>query len=236
MQCLIVAAGQGLRLRARGPSKPLALLAGKPLIAHVLSRARAAGFKDFVVVTGHEAEHLESYLTGYAEQHGLNVALVHNPEFEKPNGLSVLAARNVVESPFLLTMCDHLIDSENYREMTQLPLGDAGAILAVDANLENPLVDLEDVTKVKTQDGKILAIGKKLAEYDAFDTGLFLASHALMDAIAESAEAGNASISGGVTRLAAAGKARIHDVTGTFWIDVDSPALFEKAEAHLAKA
>jgi choline kinase len=235
MQCLIVAAGKGLRLRARGPSKPLAELAGKPLIAHVLARAKAAGLRDFVVVTGHEAERVEGFLSPFAGREGLNVAFVRNPEYEKPNGLSVLAARKALTSPFLLTMCDHLIDPAAYRALATADTGGADVVLAVDRDLANPLVDLEDVTKVRTGEGKILAIGKGLTEYDCFDTGLFLATGGLLDAIAESAGEGDPSISKGVQRLADRGRARVHDITGALWIDVDSPALFEKAEAVLRK-
>jgi len=236
MQCLIVAAGQGLRLRARGPSKPLAELAGKPLIAHVLLRAKEAGLKDFVVVTGHEAERLEGFLKSFAAREGLAIAFVRNPEFEKPNGLSVLAARSVLNSPFLLTMCDHLIEPDTYRALTELPLGEDDVVLAVDRDLGNPFVDADDVTKVKTHGDKIAAIGKYLADFECYDTGLFLASAELLDAIAASRREGNSSISGGVQRLAAKGRARVYDATGAFWIDVDSPALFAKAEAHLARA
>lgn len=235
MQCLIVAAGQGLRLRSLGASKPLAELAGKPLIAHVLSRAKAGGLKDFVVVTGYEAERLEGFVKPFAERHGLNVTFVRNPDYEKPNGLSVLAARHALKSPFVLAMCDHLIEPDATRAVAGLPLGRAGMILATDSNLANPLVDKADATKVKTAGRNIVAIGKDLTDFDCYDTGLFLGSTALLDAIEASGRLGDPSISGGVRRLAAEGRALSHDATGSFWIDVDSPAMFKLAEARLGK-
>jgi 1L-myo-inositol 1-phosphate cytidylyltransferase len=39
MKCLIVAAGQGTRLREKGALKPLIPIRGKPLIEHVIARA-----------------------------------------------------------------------------------------------------------------------------------------------------------------------------------------------------
>lgn len=233
MQCLIVAAGQGTRLRMRGPSKPLAMLAGKPLISHVLSRAQIAGIHDFVVVTGHYAEHLENYLNDFATKQNLNIFCVYNPNYLQPNGHSVLAARDALTSPFLLTMCDHIIDPKSYRKMASCSLGKAAVMLGIDTNLQNPYVDLDDVTKVKIHKESIVAIGKELIDYNAFDTGLFLATHDLLDAIAKSSQAGNCTISGGVSQLAAKEQAHIYDITGSLWIDVDSPELFDKAERLL---
>ncbi len=93
MQCLIVAAGKGLRLRRRGNSKPLVELAGRPLIQHVIENAAKAGVTEFVVVTGYEASVLDAYLKNLAPQIGVSIRTIYNPDYEKPNGLSVFAAR-----------------------------------------------------------------------------------------------------------------------------------------------
>lgn len=235
MQCLIVAAGKGLRLRARGKSKPLVELAGKPLIQHVLERASKGGVTDFVIVTGYEAETLEGFLGEFATDKPFSITFVRNPDFEKPNGLSVLAARPYLKKTFLLSMCDHLMDPAMVRAMTALDIGDAGAVLGVDRNLDNPFVDLDDVTMVKTEGSQIKAIGKGLSDYDCFDTGIFRATPALLDAIEDSGQDGEWSISGGMMKLAAKGLARVHDLTGHLWIDVDSPEMFELAEKYLAQ-
>ena len=117
MQCLIVAAGKGLRLRRRGKSKPLVEVAGKPLIAHVIENAAQAGVNDFVVVTGYEATVLEAYLHDLGPELGVSIRTVYNPDYEKPNGLSVYAAREEMNQRFILSMCDHLMDPEMVRGM-----------------------------------------------------------------------------------------------------------------------
>ena len=43
MNCLIIAAGTGGRLREIGPTKPLVRAQGVPLLEHVIARARRAG-------------------------------------------------------------------------------------------------------------------------------------------------------------------------------------------------
>ena len=62
MNCVVLAAGLGTRLRGISDSKPLTPVAGRPLIEHVVRRAADAGASRFVVVTGHQAERLEPFL------------------------------------------------------------------------------------------------------------------------------------------------------------------------------
>jgi len=70
MQCLIIAAGQGTRLRSIAASKPLARVAGVPLVEHVVASAAAGGATGFVVVTGYEPEPLEAFLASIRERDG----------------------------------------------------------------------------------------------------------------------------------------------------------------------
>ncbi|MCK4486295.1 MAG: NTP transferase domain-containing protein [Desulfobacterales bacterium] len=56
MKCLIIAAGQGRRLSAKGDSKPLIPLLGLSFIERVILTANKAGLTDFYVVTGYNGE------------------------------------------------------------------------------------------------------------------------------------------------------------------------------------
>jgi choline kinase len=225
MNCLIIAAGHGSRLREISSSKPLTPVAGKPLIEHVLAAAGAGGATRFVVVTGHEAERVEAFLAGLA---GVPIETVRTTDWDLPNGHSVLAGAAAIEGDYLLMMADHLFDPDIVRRLIAAP--PAPLTLAVDRGLAGPLIDMDDATKVATgADGAILAIGKALARFDAVDTGLFRATPALAEAIG----AGGGSLSEGVQRLADRGQAWALDVTGLLWLDVDDPAALAKAEAML---
>jgi 1L-myo-inositol 1-phosphate cytidylyltransferase len=113
----------------------------------------------------------------------------------------------------------------------------APVTLAVDRDLANPLLDMDDATKVETgAAGRIVRIGKTLAKYDAIDTGLFRATPALAAAIeAAVAAGGGGSLSDGMQRLADAGEAATLDVAGARWLDVDDPVALAKAEAWLGQ-
>jgi len=233
VKCVIVAAGQGLRLREIAPLKPLAPLLGAPLISHVINCAQEGGATEFVVVTGYEGGKLEKFLYALAAAKGLRLSCVRNPNWKGSNGLSVAAAGPVVHNEkFLLLMSDHLFDPEIVRDLVRTH-GDApGVVLAVDRRLDNPLVDLEDVTRVDVaQGGAIRRIGKLIEHYNAFDTGVFLASPLLIQAIeAKAAAGGIGSISEGMQALAEQGLALAHDIKGRFWIDIDDAEAFGRAQ------
>jgi 1L-myo-inositol 1-phosphate cytidylyltransferase len=235
MQALIVAAGRGSRLRSLAESKPLAPVAGRPLIEHVVRSAAEGGATGFLVVTGYRPEPLESCLAELAGAIGLPIRTVRNEEWQRPNGLSVAAAAEYLAEDYLLMMSDHLFDPDIVRALIAAP--PAPLRLAIDRVSDSPLIDLDDATKVKLgEGGRIAAIGKTVDPYDAIDTGLFRTGPELIAAIRESVAAGaEGSLSEGVQRLADRGRAETIDVTGRWWLDVDDPRAFALAEAHLGQ-
>lgn len=63
MECVILAAGEGRRMRPLTARRPKVMLpvAGKPLLEHLLVRAREAGFRDFTVVTHYQAHEVRRH-------------------------------------------------------------------------------------------------------------------------------------------------------------------------------
>ncbi len=248
MKCLIIAAGKGSRLQSRGECKPLISLLGIPLIERVIRAAMEAGADEFIVVVGHQGEQLSHFLARLADALAIQITPLVNDDWDQQNGLSVLKAREVLHEPFLLLMADHLFDPPLVRELTSLELGDGEIALVVDGNTRNPLIDMEDVTRVKLEDDvflqsceksnknnskKIRDIGKGMADFNGFDTGIFLCSPAIFEALEQSKERdGDTSLSGAVRILATEGRAKAI-LTDGFWIDVDDPAAFERAEQAL---
>ncbi len=235
MKCLVIAAGKGSRLQQRGDSKPLVPILGIALIERVIRAAMEAGADEFYVVIGHQGERVRLFLERLAERLAIRITPLVNDDWEKDNGLSVLKARDVLHEPFLLLMADHLFDPNLVRLLTTLTLSDEEVALVVDSDTRNPLVDMEDVTRVKMEDGKIHEIGKGLTDFNGFDTGIFLCSPAIFKVLEQSKEKdGDTSLSGAVQVLAAEGNAKAIPTDG-FWIDVDDPAAFQKAEQALLK-
>jgi 1L-myo-inositol 1-phosphate cytidylyltransferase len=235
VKCVIIAAGQGTRLRSLAPSKPLAEVNGTPLLEHILIRAKAGGASAFLVVTGYEAEGIEAALPALAEKLGVPVEAVRNPDWHRPNGVSVLAAAPRLDGAFVLLMSDHLFDPAILAALLAGRPRDVALTLAADFHIDDPRLDLDDATKLQAApDGRIAAIGKTLADYNAIDTGIFVASPPLLRAIEASVAAGGSgSLSEGVARLAEEGRAHAFDIGRRWWLDVDDEPAFRRAEAEL---
>ena len=232
---LVLAAGFGSRLAGAVPEtalKPLTPVAGTPLLVRTLRSLERAGCTRAVVVLGHGAEATRAGIAA-AYTGPLALAFVVNPRYDLANGVSVLAARPHLDGPFVLTMADHVVGDE----VMDLARGHVpepgGATLLVDYKLDT-IFDMDDATKVRVEDGRVVAIGKDLAGFNAVDTGVFVCTDGLLDALeAVYHERGDASLSDGVRRLAAAGRMAALDVGDGFWQDVDTPAMLAHAEAVL---
>jgi choline kinase/phosphatidylglycerophosphate synthase len=231
-QAIILAAGRGSRLAngAESPPKPLARVGGITLLERTLLTLKKAGVTEFVVVTGHRGKEIRDSIE--FSRPNLPITWVTNPQWEKQNGVSVLAAECYAQERFLLTMADHVFFPETVRRLREARLFDGEALLAIDRKIA-ACPDLDDATKVLLHENRIKAIGKNLTAFDAIDTGIFLCSGALFEALRKSAKAGDCTLSDGIRALADAGRMRAFDICGEEWLDVDTPAMHGLAETLL---
>jgi 1L-myo-inositol 1-phosphate cytidylyltransferase len=226
---IVLAAGEGSRLRGAAPLKPLCEVASEPLVKHCLTGLALAGVQRAIVVLGYGADVIREYLT--AVEWPLLVESVITPDYRLPNGTSVLAAeRAVAGKPALLVMCDHLVEPGLYARVKEAGAGE-GLALGVDRRVDQEDIDMDDVTRVRTNWPDIVAIGKGLADYDCFDTGVFAISSPFFAALHTQQ---SPSVSNGVQLLANQGLARAVDCGDLVWIDVDEPSSLARAAGHAA--
>jgi CDP-L-myo-inositol myo-inositolphosphotransferase len=193
-----------------------------------------AGADEFYVVTGYQEERVRSFLKRLTDLLNIRITPITNKDWEKENGISVLKAREYLDEPFLLLMADHLFDPSIARDLMGSLLLDGEISLCTDCNAGSVLIDQDDVTRVKTSNGKIIDIGKKLSDFTCFDTGIFLCTPSVFDVLARcEKEQGDTTLSGAVRMLAAEGRAKAFEISGRFWIDVDDPAALCRAENTL---
>ena len=230
-QCLILAAGNGTRLRAvsAGLPKPLVQFRGKPILEHVIRRAHLAGIEKFVIVVGYRSDLIRRWFDS-RWLGDVSVTLVENPDYDKQNGISVLKARNEIDENFLLLMADHVFEPETARVLMKQPLAPSEVILAVDPKIDR-VFDLDDATKVRREGNHIVDIGKEIANYDALDTGMFLCSPALFDRLESATRAGDCSLSDGMRKLARERSLRSLEIGEAHWQDVDTPEALAHAES-----
>ena len=232
LQAVILAAGEGRRLRPGGYLKPLTPLLGVTLLERVVVACRDAGVSECIVVLGYSKESVGKRLDELADRAGIVVRGVENPHWEEGNGTSALAAQPYIRGPFLLAMCDHVFDPAILKRLINAGSEGAACLLAVDYRIEK-VFRLDDATKVQLTGSTITAIGKDLQSYEAVDTGLFFCQPQVFDALQQARAAGEGALSAGWRRLIPRWQFQALDIGEAFWVDVDTPESLRYAERVL---
>jgi len=237
MQAVILAAGDGGRLAPLTlfTPKPLVKVLGRPMLDYTVKALEKAGVKDVTIVTGYKSWRIKEYLISEAP-YNAEIVLVYNPEYEKGNAISLLASQSYIRSyPFILAMADHLLSPELIlKALRQSRSG--GNFLAVDFDPDPKTV--EEATKVLVdREGRIKAIGKDLPQFNGVDTGLFVLSEEIFSAIrCIVKEKGDCELSDALNYLIKHGSGlRACDVSGCFWMDVDTFEDLRWAEIKLIR-
>jgi 1L-myo-inositol 1-phosphate cytidylyltransferase len=236
-EAVILMAGEGSRLRGSENTflKPFVPLLGRPLISYALDALIRTGIKTVNFVVGYESGRMIEQLKQLIPA-GLRVSFIENHDWQKQNGISLLAAAGRVSKPFLLTMSDHIFDGALVGRL--LDSFEPGFLsIAVDRKLDS-IFDLEDAMKVQTLGNRVADIGKTLRHYDAIDTGFFVCPFQIFDYL-ERAKSGNrgsdCSLADGVRLMAGDDRVRAIDIGDAWWQDVDTPEMLQYAQRQMAK-
>jgi choline kinase len=162
MRMIILAAGQGTRLRPLTDDKPKCLveLAGKPLLAWQIETARAAGISDITVIGGYRQDALHHY----------GVPVLVNERYQTTNMVRTLfCAQHLFGGGFVMSYGDIVYSPF---VLSSLLKSDAGISIAVDRQwhkywaqrFDNPLSDAE--TLKLDDSGAITEIGQKPSSYE----------------------------------------------------------------------
>jgi glucose-1-phosphate cytidylyltransferase len=108
MKVLILCGGRGTRLNGERP-KPLIEIGGRPIVWHVVSIYAAQGFRDFLLLTGYQAEAIEVFARAARWPDGVRVECA-DTGLDTPTGGRVHRVRDRLDAPFCLTYADGLAD------------------------------------------------------------------------------------------------------------------------------
>lgn len=225
MKGVIVAAGLGRRLSplTRYRPKPLLSVLERPLIDYTIEAFVRTGFEEVGVVLGYNGDIVRCYLEDSA-RYGIAIYCLHNAQYRRGNATSVYAARDFVGGePFILAMADHLVSPRILHEL--LVHSWTAHVLCVDHQTRAGRA-LRDATKVwLDKEGRVRRIGKRLKRWHAVDVGVFLFWPRVFEHLSDSLQHPNKKCS--ITRLARRMIAQgddlyACDVSGAFWLDVDT--------------
>ena len=153
----IIAAGLGNRLRADGyrVSKPMATVAGRPLIEHALDRFRAAGIRRLTVIVNDASDDCRRWLNDNAADFDLEIIVRTTPS-------SYASFQLVVDrlpgGPAVVTTVDSMMPVNDFRVFVRAAatVGKDAVVLGLTDHVddENPLW-----ATLSAADGRILELG-----------------------------------------------------------------------------
>jgi len=158
--CLILAAGEGTRLRPFTCDRPKGLVAllGKSLVSHQIDTLKTCGIENIAIATGYKAEKFAA----------LGHQMFHNEFFASTNMVeSLFAARLFLEQAkgdVLISYGDIVYQQKNLQSILDtdgdiVVMVDDGWLELWSARNENPLNDAETLKYGKQ--GQIIELGKK---------------------------------------------------------------------------
>ncbi len=218
MHAIILAAGQGSRLRDRlGRPKCLREVGGEPLVRHQLRALSGAGVSDVTVVVGYQHDQVRSAV-------GDDVRYVMNRRYGETNSMySYLLAASAIEDDVVVMNSDLFFHP-----------GFVGRLLdsGPDALLFDSASGEEDEQmKIRTDDGRLVHMSKTMSRQDVHgeNVGMLHLSAATARAAAHAAsriiDSGHlrAWLAEAINDVATRHPIRCVDVAGSPWVEIDFP-------------
>ena len=218
MKAVIMAGGEGTRLRPLTTSqpKPMLPLANRPMAEHIISLLRKHGFEEIVITVAFLANTIRTYF-GDGSEFGVKISYATE---ETPLGTagSVLNARGQLDEPFVVISGDVLTDVDLGEVVRFHEANGAMATIALKA-VENPL---EFGIVIIDESGRIERFLEKptwgQVFSDTINTGIYVLDPSVLDFVAEGRSVDFSSEV--FPALLEAGKPLYGFVTDRYWEDV----------------
>ena len=232
---VVLAAGLGSRMSKQEADdiiKPLTEIDSLGLLLRTIYSLEKASCIEIVIVLGWKADEIQNNIRKKYKGNS-NLQFIYNSNYKLSNGISVLCAKDYVRGEFILTMADHILDDRIMNLVKNHNKIKSGAVLCVDYKIDT-IFDIDDATKVFEEKGSVTKIGKAIKHYNCIDTGVFICSIDLMNALERIYSTnGDVSLSEGVQSLADKGKMRILDIGDAYWQDIDNIEMLNHAKKLL---
>jgi choline kinase len=224
MQCVILAAGLGSRIKDLAKIKPLLKINKVALLERIILSVSQAGIHDFIVVTGFHNVAIEQLLKKISTSKNIKITTIYNEHWEsKANGYSALKVKNHVDKKFFLLMADHIFDNTILLDMLHYDEKfNCDITLGVDHNVNNYNGDINDATKVLIENNFIINIGKDIKQYNAIDTGIFLCTSLLFQSLEFCNSKNKTTLTDAISHLTCNNFVRGFNINSRFWVDIDT--------------
>ena len=223
---VIMAGGKGTRLRpyTENCPKPMLLVAGKPMLQHIIERAKSQGFGGFVLSLNYLGDMIRDHF-GDGSAYGVQIAYVDEDEpLGTAGALSLIQPRP--DSAFVVTNGDVLTDID-YRELIEFrERHNAHGVMAVRMyEWTNPygVVQMEGVD--------ITGFAEKPVSRSHINAGVYAFGPGVLDHLARHRHCDMPTL---FDRLRDAGHRTVAYPMHEPWLDVGRPGDLERANAAMA--
>ncbi len=216
MQCVILAAGEGKRMRPLTASRPKVMLpvANMPMVEYLIIAARECGIEDFVLVVGYGEKEIRTYF-GDGSSRGVTIHYVTQRQ-QLGTADALRAAEPLIRGRFLLMNGDMILKSEDIR-----------AICAMDAPCMGiyPSEHPEQFGVVTVDDGRVTGLVEKSAKppSNLINAGAYLFDEEIFSILAELtlSERGEYELTDALFHYIEDGRLAAHRLS--FWLDIGAP-------------
>ncbi len=221
MKALVLCAGRGTRLRPLTHTRAKAALpvAGRPVLAHILSYLKRFGCEDVGVVIGPRQGELKRMKVAAPGQRLTFIVQ------KRPMGIAhavETAADFLGRDPFLLYLGDNLTDEDLTPALERFRREAPDALIAV-RRVANP----QAFGVAEVRDGRVVGVEEKPSEprSDLAIAGIYLFTPAILEAIRglRPSDRGEYEITDAIERLVRSGKRVLAHVMTSWWQDMGTP-------------
>ena len=222
---VIMAGGKGTRLmpHTKNCPKPMVLVAGKPMLEHIIERGKAEGFNHFILAINHLGDIIETHF-GDGGSFGVKIDYLRE---QSPLGtagaLSLLRARP--DEPFIVTNGDVITDIR-YSELLDFHNRyQASATMAVRSHeWQHPF------GVVQTQGVEIIGFDEKPVARSHINAGVYVLSPEVLNELTVATRCDMPTL---FERLQVKAKRTVAYPMHEPWLDVGAPADLQKANVSL---
>lgn len=240
MQAVLLAAGRGTRMGALTDAcpKPLLMVAGRPIIEHIVAGFADAGVREVVVVTGYRGAQIEAAL-GDGGRLGVRIVYRHQQRAEGTARALLLARDALALASFALSWGDILVQPGLYtalvRRFRNHPCDALVAINAVDDPWAGAAVYVEAdqrVTRIIEKPPR----GSSTTRWNC--AGVFVFDPVILDYATRvpRSSRGEYELPQAIAAMVADGRAVFSHPIDGYWSDVGTPADLQRAQVEFPAA
>lgn len=180
MKALILAAGEGTRMRPLTANipKPLLPVSGKPFLQHIIETLESLGIADIFLLIGWKNQRIKEYF-GEGKRFNVNISYLYQEE-RMGTAHAVGIAQSQMDTPFLCLNGDIVVSESYLKGVMDFYSKYDGCIMSL-AEVENP----ERFGVVSISDDKVMEIEEKpnVPKSNLVNAGIYLFTPSIFSAI-----------------------------------------------------